>query len=181
MPSNPNNSPVTVLISLSESAKPISEEDQKRWAEEWANNCLDKILYLAIGNKDIARTLCEKATLIAANNNELTDLIKKNLNKGRGRPKKWSPEINKILLIHYAYEMLEPDSNHEKGREQSRIYNSRASKILLCDGSIENKITDAINDVREGRISLSDFPDWAQPIIQTRMDKGAKTMKRTKS
>lgn len=178
---NPNGRPMTALESLSESAEPISEDDRKRWAEEWAKNCLDRILYIAITNKEIARALCETATLIAGNNNELSGLIKRNLNKGRGRPKKNSLKRNEILLIHYAFAMLDFDKNHQAARnyliEQERLI----SGIYLSDESLENNITNAIKDVREGKIPLNDFPDWVQPIIQTRMDRGVKTKKRTRT
>jgi len=59
---------------------------------------LDKLFYLAIGNKNIARALCKTAAQKALSNDELFDFIKDYLKKPRGRSKKWSLPSKKILL-----------------------------------------------------------------------------------
>lgn len=180
--------PRKTVLSEGISEKPLSDEDKAklaeadaRIAEKWAKETLDQIFFMAIINKNIASDLCMTATRLASFNDELTNLIKDNLKKNCGRPSKWTPYLKKNLLIHYAGAMKLFDGDHENAREWLINYESRMSKTLMTDEAMENLITKAIGDVRQGKLPLRDLPDWAQPIIQTRMEKGTKTRRRVKN
>lgn len=164
---------------LSDGDKTILAEANARIAEQWAKERLDQIFLIAINNKSIARDLCITATQLASSNDELINLIKDNLKKNCGRPNKWTPHLKKNLLIHYAGAMTMLDGNHKEARNWLIDYESRMLQTLMSDEAMENLITKAIGDVRQGKLPLSDLPEWAQPIIQARMNRGTKTLKRT--
>ncbi len=175
--------PLITALSKAEadvSAKSLTEEERVRmqteWAQ-WAKEALDKILYMAIDNEEVARTLCATAALIATRDEKLLAFIKNALKKGNGRPEKWLPWMNKLLLIHYALAMDSHKGNHQLVRKELIDYVFRMNGTLLTDEAIENRVTKALDDVRQGKISLHDPLDWVQPIIQDRIKKGKMTKK----
>ena len=187
MPGNPNNRPATAFNSLLEFAEPVSEEERKQCAEEWAKKRLDEIYYLAIGNEDIARALCEKAVECAYSNNDLNNMIKEKLKKKRGRPLKTLP--NWLYLLHYAYEMRESNGNHEEARRKLIGYINNKNPKELRDElikdmkpSLENRISEKVSAYRDGKIETpfddNKLPSWAEAVIQTRITRGDKNKKR---
>lgn len=179
MPDKFTNRPLTALEVLNNSIEPLSDEERKRLEEEWAKEKLDKIFCIATGNKNIARAICETATYLAHHNNALSDLIKANLKQRAGRPDRWPPHLMRNLLIHYAGAMRVFDNDHEKAREWIIDYIRRTNRTKLSDETIENQISKAIGYIRKGKLCLHNLPVWAQPIIEARLNKGTKTMKRT--
>jgi len=177
MATKPYKPLITTLSKAEADAEPVTKDVVVRLQTERVKEVLDKILYLAIDNKEVARTLCATAALIATRDEKLLAFIKNALKKGNGRPEKWLPWMNKILLIHYALAMDSHKGNHQLVRKELIDYVFRMNGTLLTDEAIENRITKAIDDVRQGKISLNDPLNWAQPIIQDRIKKGKMTKK----
>ena len=177
MVTKPSKSLITALSKAEADAEPVTKDVRVRLQTESVKEVLDKILYLAIDNKDIARTLCKTAAVIATSDEKLLAFIKNALKKGNGRPEKWPAWMNKLLLIHYAHAMDSHKGSHQLVRKELNDYVLRMNGTLLTDEAIENRITKAIDDMRQGKISLNDLPDWAQPIIQDRIKRGKMTKK----
>lgn len=153
--------------------EPLSNGERVQLETEWAAGMVDKLLLIALlGNKDVARTLCEAATFLASDNDALSELIKEGLKKNHGREKKWTPERYKNLLIHYAGAVRLFDGNHRAAKAWLVDYVYRMDGRMLSIPTLGNYISEAIKHV-----AVNTLPGWAQPGIQARIDRGNQTRK----
>ena len=162
--------PVSILSKAGSDSKSVVIDE--RLQSKRAKEVLDQILYLAINNKELARELCIKAAVIAGSDKKLFEFIKKALKKNNGRPTKWMPWMNRFLLIHYSQAMISHKGNHEHVRNELIDFVKRMHGPILTEEAIENRLSKAINNIHQNKISLNDFPDWAKPIILDRIKKG---------
>ncbi len=81
MATKPYKPLITTLSKAEADAEPVTKDVVVRLQTERVKEVLDKILYLVIDNKDIARTLCKTAVVIATSDEKLLDFIKNALKK----------------------------------------------------------------------------------------------------
>ena len=145
-------------------AEPPSKEELARFAQEWKKRRLESTIVSMILDDEFAREVCE---WIAENDNFYKAIVEaRNKNKKRGRAKVWTDAAHIVLLNEYAASVL-------SGKNQGSLQNMvNTPGVKLSDDTIDNEISKAINKYKTGVITL---PDWALPVIENRIDRGAKT------
>jgi len=81
MATKPYKPLITTLSKAEADAEPVTKDVVVRLQTERVKEVLDKILYLAIDNKDIARTLCKTAVVIATSDEKIIGLYQECLKK----------------------------------------------------------------------------------------------------
>lgn len=151
----------------------LSEDEHAKLVAEWTARTLDQLFLLAVDSHQVAEIICKTAIKVGNLNSKYLEIINEGLKKNNGRPNKNSIELDKLLLIHYAHEFAEFNVK-SKALGNLIEYQRRMTNTMISNESMENKISKALKNMQEGKFSLYELPEWAQPTIQERIDKGAK-------
>lgn len=152
----------------------LSEDEHAKLVAEWSARTLDQLFLLALDSNEVAENICKTAIKVSNLNSKNLEIIKEGIKKNNGRPNKNSVELDKLLLTHYAYEFSEFNVKY-KGLANLIEYQRRMTNTMISKESMENKISKALKNMQEGKFSLNELPEWAQPTIQERIHKGART------
>lgn len=153
---NPNSRPVTAFDRLCESAGPLSNEDKKRLADEWAKNTLKHLMAYANVERSFSYFLCQKVVENFSSDDELSKLmlqLSKDARKGkpRGPRKTWTKSRYLKMLVHYEI------GRAVSGRKAALEWTAHNEGIGIngqqdCNiKKVEEKITEARKKVPEWR------------------------------
>lgn len=159
MADKPVNRPPTLLDGPFE---PLSGEDRKRLAEEWAERTINELMVYANVERSFRYLLCNKVVKDFCSDDELSKLMLQLLNDARkGKPKgprkTWNKSRYTVMLIHYEVR------RELWGRKDALEWIAHDEGIGIngeqdCNiKKVEDKITEARKQVPEWRDHLPEF------------------------
>ena len=160
------------------SIEPMSDSERKEFDErnirEWKGRRLLEIIEIARFDKNFAMDLCAEVSRLSYGNRALVNIINQYNVAGSGRLAKTPSDWPKLCLLHYAALMESTDVEDYKEREKAAIdfliqYKTNFTGMRIKRRSMQNDVSKAIASV-----DISKLPEWAQKVINTRVDRGRK-------
>lgn len=162
MTNKPPYRPRTMLDDVT----PMSNEDLRKEAEEWADRTLDSLLSYAKVAPEFSKLLCKKVMDAYISDNELTQLMSqllKEAKKGKspGPRIRWTRSRYLAMLIHYEIR------RSLWGRKDALEWTGHKEGIGIRGEQdfnpkkVEEKITKARREISQAELDAH-LPDWAK-------------------